>query len=241
MEGERLAAGHGRAVVFDFYATLSDPRAGVDRAATYAATGEALGVDGADFGQAMAASFPERVVGSLGGTRETLAAIAVRLGSWPSDHQLDRALALHQQTAAVLRTPRPGALEALDRIRLAGLRIGVLSDCSSELVEAWDTTPFASKVDAAVFSWRLGVRKPDRRSFLEVTTALGVGPPECWYVGDGGSRELWGAGRLAMTTVLVRNTAYGVGHLRVDADAQEPAYAVDDLTEVPDLVLGPAT
>ena len=238
MTAGRLEAGQGKAVVFDFYGTLSNPHVELDRAAAYAATGRALGVDGDDFWHEMWTSFPERVVGGLGSTRETLNAIAVRCGHRPTDCQLDRALALHLETAEILRSPRPGGLEVLDRIRLVGLQIGLLSDCSSELAEAWETTPYAPRMDAAVFSWRLGVRKPDARTFLEVTAALDVAPSDCWYVGDGGSRELWGANRLGMTTVLVRNAAYGVAHLRVDADAQKPAYAVDDLTEVPDLVLG---
>lgn len=238
MTAERLEAGQGKAVVFDFYGTLSDPHAEVDRAAAYAATGEALGVDGDDFWREMWRSFAERVVGDLGSTRETLDAIARRCGSRPSARQLDEALVLHLATARLLQSPRPGGLEVLERIHLAGLQIGLLSDCSSELPEAWETTPYAPRIDAAVFSWRLGVRKPDPRAFLEVTSALDVAPSDCWYVGDGGSRELWGANRLGMTTVLVRNAAYGVEHLRVDADTQHPAYAVDDLTEVPDLVLG---
>ncbi len=237
MTAERLEAGQGKAVVFDFYGTLSDPHVELDRAAAYAATGRALGVDGDDFWREMWRSFSERVVGGLGSTRETLDVIARRCGSRPSDRQLDQALVLHLETAETLRSPRPGGLEVLDRIRFAGLQIGLLSDCSSELAEAWETTPYAPRIDAAVFSWRLGVRKPDPRAFLEVTSALDVAPSDCWYVGDGGSRELWGANRLGMTTVLVRNAAYGVEHLRVDADTQEPAYAVDDLMEVPDLVL----
>lgn len=238
MQQGHLVAGQGRAVVLDFYGTLSDPGVELDRAAAYGETGRALGLAPEDFWQAIVATFPERAVGALGGTRDTLAEIARRCGGTPDDAALDHALALHLTTAQVLRSPRPGALEVLGRLRSAGLAVGVLSDCSSELAEAWDTTPYAPLVDAAVFSWRLGLRKPDRQAFLAVTGRLGVEPQDCWYVGDGGSREIWGAGRMGMTSVLVRNTAYGAAHLRVDADSQEPAYAVGDLVEVPGVVLG---
>lgn len=239
MQGGQLVAGQGAAVIFDFYGTLSDPHAEVDRAAAYAETGRALGVAGNDFWHAMWATFAQRAVGELGGTRASLAHIARDCGADPTEDQLDRALAHHLATAAVLRSPRVGSLEVLDVLLAGGLRLGLLSDCSSELPEAWETTAFATRIESAVFSWSLGIRKPDPRTFLAVTVGLGVEPSECWYVGDGGSREIWGASRVGMTTVLVRNTAYGVDHLRIDADSQRPAYAVDDLDEVPALVLGP--
>ncbi|MEV6843453.1 hypothetical protein [Actinoplanes sp. NPDC051411] len=69
-----------RAIVFDFFGTLTDPRAEVGRRASFEATAAALGVAPEQFWAAMGASYLKRIVGHYGGTRSTLAAIARQCG-----------------------------------------------------------------------------------------------------------------------------------------------------------------
>jgi putative hydrolase of the HAD superfamily len=226
-----------RAIVFDFFGTLTDPRAEIARRTAFGATAAALGVPADRFWSAMGASYPERIVGRYGGTRSTLEAIAGQCGVAPTDEQLDAALSVQEAGAERVRPPRPGALELLDRLRADGFRIGLISDCSSELCEAWATTPYAPRVDAAVFSWRERCRKPDQRLYTAVTERLGVTPADCWYVGDGGSCELDGARLAGMRPVLVTNAAFPeVRELRTDPDAYCPDAVIDDLTELPNLI-----
>ncbi len=225
-----------RAVVFDFFGTLTLPAAEEQRRVVYSATGRALGVDGDEFWQQMRSTFADRVTGGLGGTAQTLLAVAGRCGARPTEAQLDRALALHRAGSARVRIPHPAARSVLEHLRQQGVKLGVLTDCSSELVEAWDDTPFAQLVDAAVFSWQEGCRKPDERGYRAAAERLGVRPSSCWFVGDGGSREHWGADRVGMTPVLVRNMRFSVSHLRDDPDPFVPDHAVDDLSDIPALL-----
>ena len=226
-----------RAIIFDFFGTLTDPRAESGRRTAFEATAAALGVPAARFWAAMGASYPERIVGRYGGTRSTLAAIARQCGATPSDDQLDAAVAVQAAGAERVRPPRPGALELLDRVRADGFLIGLLSDCSSELCEAWPTTPYARRIDVPVFSWRERCHKPDQRLYAAVAERLQVPPAECWYVGDGGSREHDGARRAGMRPVLVTNAAYpGVGGLRSDPDGYRPDAVIDDLAGLPTLL-----
>lgn len=225
-----------RAVIFDFFGTLTEPSAERLRRQVYAATGEALGIDGATFYDAMAASFPERITGVHGDTRATLDAIARRCGATPSATQLDEAVRRHLAGSARLRTPRKGAVETLTALRSRGLALGLISDCSSELCEAWDETPFAALIDAPIFSWSQGYRKPDQRLYATAAARLGVAPAHCWYVGDGASREHWGAARAGMRPVLVHNP--GVAHLRDDPDDHRPDQVVTELTALLPLVEG---
>lgn len=230
-----------RAIVFDFFGTLTDPRAEVGRRAAFEATAAALGVPAAEFWAAMGASYPQRIVGAYGGTRSTLATIARQRGVLPTDEQLDAALAVQTAGAERVRPPRPGALELLDRLRSGGFLIGLISDCSSELCEAWPTTEYASRIDVPVFSWREGCRKPDQRLYTAVAERLRVRPTECWYVGDGGSHEHDGARRAGMRPVLVTNAAYPeVSGLRTDPDAYRPDAVIDDLNGLPALLTVPA-
>lgn len=226
-----------RAVVFDFFGTLTDPGAEAGRRAAFAATAAALGVPEGLFCTAMADTYPERIVGGLGDTRQTLLAVARRCGTDPGGTRLEAAVAVHRAGAERLRTPRPGVLGVLGRLRARGFRLGLLSDCSSELCEAWPETPYAALIDVPVFSWRERYRKPDSRLYAAVSGRLGVPAAECWYVGDGGSREHDGARRAGMRPVLVTNAAYpGATARRDDPDPYLPESVIADLDELPALI-----
>jgi putative hydrolase of the HAD superfamily len=230
-----------RAVVFDFFGTLTDPGNEHRRRAVYDAIAAVLGIASGRFWEAVTGSFTERATGVLGDTPSTLREMAARCGTTPSAHVLDEAVTTHRTGATALHEPRPGALDVLTTLRARGFRIAVLSDCSSELCEAWDELPYAELVDATVLSWRVGYRKPDPRGYRAAAEALGVAPEECWFVGDGGSRELHGAAGAGMTPVLVANTAHpDHARYRDDPDAFVPDHVVDDLDAVPDLLGWPS-
>ncbi|MBB3097212.1 putative hydrolase of the HAD superfamily [Actinoplanes campanulatus] len=222
-----------RAVIFDFFGTLTDPAAEALRPGTFGETAAALGVPAEPFRAAMVASFPQRIVGAFGGTRETLRTMAHRCGAEPDDERLDHAVATHHAGAERLRTPRRDALAVLDHLRAQDFRLGLLSDCASELSEAWPGTVYADRIDAPVFSWREGRRKPDPRLYAVAAERLGVPAAECWFVGDGGGREHDGARRAGMRPVLVTNAAYpGAPGMRVDPDTYLPEHRIDELDEL---------
>jgi putative hydrolase of the HAD superfamily len=151
-----------RAIIFDFFGTLTDPSAEMLRTETFAATAEALGVPPEPFSAAMSGSFPERIVGAYGGTRETLLAMARLCGAEPDGERLDLAVRTHHAGAERVRTPRREVLAVLDHLRARSYLLGLISDCSSELCEAWPNTVYASRIDAPVFSLARG--PPQTRS-----------------------------------------------------------------------------
>ena len=89
----------------------------------------------------------------------------------------------------------------LRALQARSLQVGVVSDCSAELPEYFPSLPVAPHVDAAVFSFVLGRRKPAADIYLACCTRLGVAPEQCVYVGDGGSDELAGARAVGMRPV----------------------------------------
>jgi putative hydrolase of the HAD superfamily len=84
------------------------------------------------------------------------------------------------------------------------MKVGVISDCSEEVVAAWPDTPLAPLVHEAVLSAAVGRKKPDPAIYELACERLGVAPGRCLYVGDGGSRELSGAAAVGMEAVLLR-------------------------------------
>lgn len=191
------------AVVFDFYGTLTPvnpSEAWIDHTSRLAAV---LGVVPEALAAALDESYPERSTGALGDARQTLQTLAGRLGAQLSDERLDAAWRLRQRVQESLMRLRPEALPAIGRLRAQGLRIGLVSDCTSELPAAWPRMPLSGVVDAAVFSCVEGTRKPDPRLFTTVAARLGATPAACRYVGDGGGRELTGSSAVGMHAVLL--------------------------------------
>ncbi len=134
---------------------------------------------------------------------------------------------------------RPEALAVLEQVRARGLRLGVLSDCTIELAEAWQGLPVAGLVDARVLSCEAGRTKPDPVLFTTIARQLGVAPADCLYVGDGGGRELSGASACGMHAVMLRAADWSTSA----AHAREDDWAgpwVPSLSAVLPLLHGPA-
>jgi HAD superfamily hydrolase (TIGR01509 family) len=77
----------------------------------------------------------------------------------------------------------------IEELRRQGLRLAVVSNCFAEDVRAWPTWPLAREFQGAVFSYAVGVAKPDPRMYLTATRRLAVEPGATVFVGDGCSNN----------------------------------------------------
>jgi putative hydrolase of the HAD superfamily len=191
------------AVIFDFYGTLTPVSPNEVWAANAGRLAAIFGVSPEDLLRVLDASFPERISGAFGGVRETMRVIADRLGVDVTDNQLDQASEARRAVQESMFALRPEALGVIGLLRDRGLRIGLVSDCTSELPDAWARLPLAPLIDAPVFSCVEGTRKPDPRLFRTAAERLDADPAACLYVGDGGGRELTGASGIGMRAVLL--------------------------------------
>jgi HAD superfamily hydrolase (TIGR01509 family) len=120
--------------------------------------------------------------------------------------------------------PIEGALPVLDELRGRGLRLGLVSNCSSEVGELWDTSPFAGRFDAVVLSADVAICKPDPRIYRLVLERLGVEAEDAVFVGDGHSDELAGAEAVGMRAIQFGSRDGWHGQ------------RIDSLGELPDLI-----
>jgi putative hydrolase of the HAD superfamily len=227
---QSLVAGK-EAVVFDFYGTLTPATTDGVWERHAAEVADLLGVPLAQLAEALSESFGERVSGALGDATQTMRTLATRLGARPTEDRLNAAVQLRQRLQSTLFAPRPEALAVISDLRSAGLRIGLLSDCTWELPNAWPELPLAALVDAPVFSCVEGTRKPDQRLFRTVASRLGVDPAACLYVGDGGGRELTGAAGVGMTAVLLAGPDW-TPHGAIEREADWNGPRIGSLTEL---------
>ena len=183
-----------RAVVFDLWNTLADwpfERWAEERPGVAAR----LGLTPEDF--------DERWYGELAMTREVgpMTEALATFGAAPE--VIEEVVAVRRSVTQEGLVPVPGALETISELRARGLRIGLITVCSDDVVSLWPETPFHGLFDTEVFSCSVGLRKPDPRIYLLACEQLGVEPEEAMFVGDGANDELAGAERVGMTAVLL--------------------------------------
>jgi putative hydrolase of the HAD superfamily len=219
------------AVIFDFFGTLTPLFPSQSWAGNAAKIAAAMGVPATALGDALNESYAERITGVLGGIRDTFAVLANRLGVQLTDAQLDEVSRIRREVQEAMFTFRPEVEPVLTELRARGLKIGLLSDCTSELPDTWSRLPVAALVDAAVFSCAEGTRKPDPRLFLTVAANLPADPARCVYVGDGGGRELTGASAVGMRAVLLAGPDWHIDTAR-DAEVGWGGTRIGSLTEL---------
>jgi len=183
-----------KAVVFDLFETLIDfdEQTSVDFSA---AAADLVGRDRGEFHAVWRAGRPARDSGPL---LDYLASIDI-VGE-PADKLVELRRA---SSRGLLAEPRPGVIETLAELRRRGLRVGLITVCSSEVVDIWEETPFAGVFDSVVYSCSCGYRKPDPRIYELSLRELGVAAREAIFVGDGANDELAGAEAVGMKAVQI--------------------------------------
>jgi putative hydrolase of the HAD superfamily len=163
-----------------------------------------VGVSRASFEAEWTRSFPNRLRGEFASVEDCLIHVLERLGAI---YRHDAVYAAAQRRIAFERaalSPRPEAITALGGLRSMGVRIGVVSNCSVETVQAWPDCILARYVDHAAFSCVVRADKPEPAIYMQALATLGSSAGECLFVGDGSSNELAGAERLGMQAILIR-------------------------------------
>lgn len=221
-----------RAVLFDFFGTLTRS---VRRGPQHALIAKRLGCDPEAVRTVLDRTFRSRARGAYGSAESTLRWVTEQAGGRPCRSLVEAAVPARVQAVRDDTKLRPDAVPTLTAIKVRGLRIGVISDCTHELPAFLPTLPVAPLLDALVFSVELGVCKPDPAIYLAACDRLGVDPQDCLYVGDGGSRELTGAAAVGMTSVRLNAPDLG-DHLVFDKDAAFTGPSVTRLTDVLTLV-----
>jgi putative hydrolase of the HAD superfamily len=117
----------------------------------------------------------------------------------------ERVTALRREVTRKGLVPVPGAIETIAALRERGLKTGLITVCSEDVVSLWEETDFHGLFDAEVFSAAVGLRKPDPRIYRIALEQLGVDAQDAMFVGDGANDELAGAERVGMTAVGVES------------------------------------
>ncbi|UCH79013.1 MAG: HAD family hydrolase, partial [Candidatus Coatesbacteria bacterium] len=148
-----------KAFIFDLFGTLVD----IFSLETYREFLEemcaVLGVAPADFASLWDEKADDRALGQIP-IAVQIAEVCRKLGVDVTPAQLERAVEMRIDFVRGILVPRADAASTLAALRERGLRLGVISDCSEEVVRAWPDNPLAPLVDEAVLSAAVHLKKP---------------------------------------------------------------------------------
>lgn len=187
-------------VIFDLFGTLVAAPSRSDRAAAVHALSAATESSTAAVDEYLDESWMVRHDGSLPDVGSLVEDLMKRVGSSASP---SRVAAAWRSLATPRLVPDRSVSALLANLRASGIRIGLISDASAEIAEAWPFGRLAQEVDHAIFSCTSRAVKPSAVLYREALERLDARPDEALYVGDGGGDELRGAQELGMTPVRV--------------------------------------
>ncbi len=129
----------------------------------------------------------------------------------------------------------PSNRETLEKLRGMGLKIGVVSNAHLlpyMMRRDWTKLGIADFVDSSAISSEIGVRKPHRRMFETVLSALGLAPNEAIFVGDRLFDDVGGAHSLGMPAILTQEFRAEL----VEPGGVQPEHVVARLPEIIDYI-----
>ena len=224
------------AVIFDLFGTLVESFRVDEYRRSLAEMAAALGAPVEEFARLWSRETAHgRMVGKLQTVEANLTQILAALGLPVEANRLAQAVASGEEYYRATFKPRQEAVPTLARLKEAGCKLGLISDCSMEAPLLWPEIALASYINVTIFSSVEGCRKPDPRLYAAACARLGVRPEECLYVGDGDNGELAGATRAGMTAVLFRAPGEEETAFRLDAEQWEGP-RIGALREVPGIL-----
>lgn len=129
--------------------------------------------------------------GALGVDEETRARLAVQIQATHDEKHLWCGL-------------DPSAPRVLSELKMAGLRIAVISNTEDgRLEELLKLLEIAAHFDLLVDSHLVGLRKPDPAIFHYTLEQLGVAPREAVYIGDSYGHDVLGAQQAGLQAILL--------------------------------------
>jgi len=94
-------------------------------------------------------------------------------------------------------------IAAIERLRARGVRVGVLSNASSDLVDFLERLGLLPHFDFTVVSALEGTKKPDPRIFAHALRRAGTAPEETVHVGDMYIEDVLGPRRVGVRPLLM--------------------------------------
>ena len=128
---------------------------------------------------------------------------ALNLDLQGKDLEQELATAIREIESSGPEKVDPDAPALLARLLDRGLRLGVISNWSADLLQYLEARGLAMYFEAIVASEAVGAAKPHREIFLKGLAAMGCSPREAVHVGDDYWADIVGAREIGMRAILI--------------------------------------
>jgi len=102
-----------------------------------------------------------------------------------------------------------GATDALAALRAMGFSLGLLSNATATTAFVVSPLHLRDRLDKLVFSYEVGVAKPDEAIFAKALARAGANAEESLFVGDGANFELDAAAAMGFATLRMDHPTKG--------------------------------
>jgi len=202
-------------VIFDLFGTLVPDIAGPPYLLTAKQMAKVLSIPSGTFVEMWFGTAYERNIGVFKTVQDNIKYICTKLNARINEEQVSRATQIRYEfVQQAMNTPIKHSLETIAELKRAGIKIGLVSDCSPSEPEIWQTTPFQPLFDVTIFSSIAEFKKPDLRIYQLAMKNLQVRENECVYVGNGGSNEIEGAFKAGLFPILILPESDSETHLQ---------------------------
>ena len=111
----------------------------------------------------MGDTYQDSCLGRYSSYEDLVSDVCSRAGVQVNLTQITQAAAFHYEYIANAIVPEPEVLEALDRLKQRGMRLGLISDCGPSVPLLFPQSPLARFIDAPVFSCEERIKKAIKR------------------------------------------------------------------------------
>ena len=199
-----------QAVIFDLFGTLVNSFTRREYDQVNAQMAAAVRVPYPEFWRLMGDTYQDSCLGRYSSYEDLVSDVCSRAGVQVNLTQITQAAAFHYEYIANAIVPEPEVLEALNRLKQRGMRLGLISDCGPSVPLLFPQSPLTRFIDAPVFSCEERIKKPSSAIYQRICQRLKTEAQKCIYVGDGSSQELTGAAAVGMRPVLKRTDLHDV-------------------------------
>jgi putative hydrolase of the HAD superfamily len=223
-----------RAVIFDLFYTLINP---LDSRYAEQSEYDLLHMSREDFESRNGRGYEAWAEGRIRDPVEIMRRILAGL-DYPEETIRSAAEARMERIRRGLFGIEPKIPKLLAGLRRRGIKTALVSNADVMDTRYWTESPLARCFDVTIFSWQVGIQKPQPGIYALALEGLAAGPPSpggCLYVGDGGHGELQGARAAGFSTVL---TVEYIRHLwpqKIPALAAWADHIIEDITGIEQL------
>ncbi len=193
------------AIIFDLFGTLVDNPTFQEYHQLLSQMASILSISSKDFSRLWLDTAKERSTGIFKTIEENIRYICNELQVNVKEDQINKILELRLNLIREDLAPKSDTIDTLSELKKRGFKIGLISNCSSDIPILWNSTQFVKFIDVAILSCSVGLKKPDPKIYKITCKRLNVLPQNCLYIGDGDSNELAGASQVGMDAILIRD------------------------------------